>query len=362
MSKICSSCNTENVDESKFCRKCGLEILSSKIFNDESSLNQSSRETTITESSQKKSEIINSNPYIAVILSIIIPGLGLVYTGKLSLVIKSVITYILFLAFYSWSGFIHMQYGGAILFIFSSIVYLISIMYSFMIAKKPTKQTYDRPWITLVYSIGVVIYAYLFPIIAEDFLGFRAFRLPSNSMSYSLVMGDHIIVNTWAYNNKTTPSRGDIIAFHYPHNTNQEFLKRCVALPGDELFVSEKDLYIHHNEGDKWINENFKNHEVVVFAGKLWVKNPYMKEHPGIHHDEKIINNGNYPMPLFYFDPIKVDADHYFMMGDNRDHSNDSRFWGGVHKEYVIGTVSSIYFSEDEYSVNFNRIGSSVDN
>ena len=209
----------------------------------------------------------------------------------------------------------------------------------------------------------------------------QAFRIPSGSMKDSLLIGDHLFAKKFAYGiamphipflemsimpwsdklrlvDGDTPERGDIVIFRYPHNPKQHFVKRCVALPGDELFVSEKDLYIHHKEGDDWINENFKNHEVVVFAGKLWVKNPYMQEHPGIHHDEKIINNGNYPMPLFYFNPIKVDEDHYFMMGDNRDHSNDSRFWGAVPYDNVEGTPWFIYFSvDDNWEIRWDRVG-----
>ena len=209
----------------------------------------------------------------------------------------------------------------------------------------------------------------------------QAFRIPSGSMKDSLLIGDHLFAKKFAYGismphipfiemsvmpwsdklrlmDGDTPERGDIVIFRYPHNPKQHFVKRCVALPGDELFVAEKDLYIHHKEGDQWIKENFKDFEVIVFAGKSWVKNPYMKEHPGIHHDEKIVNNGNYPMALFYFNPIKVDEDHYFMMGDNRDHSNDSRFWGAVPYDNVEGTPWFIYFSvDDDWEIRWDRVG-----
>jgi len=209
----------------------------------------------------------------------------------------------------------------------------------------------------------------------------QAFRIPSGSMKDSLLIGDHLFAKKFAYGvsmphipflemsimpwsdklrliDGDTPKRGDIVIFRYPNNPKQHFVKRCVALPGDELFVSDKDLYIHHKEGDEWINKNFKGFEVVVFAGKLWVKNPYMKEHPGIHHDEKIINNGDHPMPLFYFNPIKVDEENYFMMGDNRDHSNDSRFWGAVPYDNIEGTPWFIYFSvDDNWEIRWDRVG-----
>ena len=209
----------------------------------------------------------------------------------------------------------------------------------------------------------------------------QAFRIPSGSMKDSLLIGDHLFAKKFAYGvsmphipflemsimpwsdelrliDGDTPSRGDIVIFRYPGNVKQHFVKRCVGLPGDELFVNEKNLYLHHHEGNEWIKENFKDYEIVVVDDKLWVKNPYSKEHPGIHHDDKIVNNGNYPEPLFYFNPIKVEEKNYFMMGDNRDHSNDSRFWGSVPYDNIEGTPWFIYFSVDEnWEIRWDRMG-----
>lgn len=209
----------------------------------------------------------------------------------------------------------------------------------------------------------------------------QAFRIPSGSMKDSLLIGDHLFAKKFAYGipmphlpfletsimpwsdklrlmDGDRPKRGDIVIFRYPGNVKQHFVKRCVALPNDELFVANKDLYLHHHEGDEWIAKNFKGYEIVIFAGKLWVKNPYMKEHPGIHHDEKIQDYTRYPMQIFNFAPIKVEKDYYFMMGDNRDHSNDSRYWGAVPYENIEGTPWFIYFSVDEnWEIRWDRIG-----
>ena len=209
----------------------------------------------------------------------------------------------------------------------------------------------------------------------------QAFRIPSGSMKDSLLIGDHLFAKKFAYGipmphlpflevsimpwsdslrlmDGDKPLRGDIVIFRPPHSPKTHFVKRCVAVPGDELFLHEKNLFIHHNEGDDWIKDNFKGFELVVFAGKLWVKNPYKKKHPGIHNDDKIINNGKYHMQLFNFAPIKIDKDNYFMMGDNRDHSNDSRFWGAVPYENIEGTPWFVYFSVDEnWEIRWDRIG-----
>lgn len=209
----------------------------------------------------------------------------------------------------------------------------------------------------------------------------QAFRIPSGSMKDSLLIGDHLFAKKFAYgipmphlpfleisimpwSNKLhlidgdKPQRGDIVIFRPPHNVKTHYVKRCIATGGDELFISDKDLYLHHKEGDQWIKEHFKDYEIISFAHKLWVKNPYMKSHPGIHHDDKILNNGRYPMPLFNTSPIEIEENYYFMMGDNRDHSNDSRFWGSVPYENIEGTPWFIYFSiDDNWEIRWDRIG-----
>ena len=210
----------------------------------------------------------------------------------------------------------------------------------------------------------------------------QAFRIPSGSMKDTLLIGDHLFAKKFAYGitmphlpflevsimpwtdslrlvDGDKPKRGDIVIFRYPHNPKQHFVKRCVATPGDELFLMDKDLFIHHNEGDDWIKENFKDHEIIEYGTKLWVKNPYMKDHKGIHHDAKIINQGHEQMaPLFNMSPIRINEDNYFMMGDNRDHSNDSRFWGAVPYDNIEGTPWFIYFSVDEnWEIRWDRMG-----
>lgn len=210
----------------------------------------------------------------------------------------------------------------------------------------------------------------------------QAFRIPSGSMKDTLLIGDHLFSKKFAYGiamphipflemsimpwsdslrlvDGDKPKRGDIVIFRYPHNPKQHFVKRCVATPGDELFVMNKNLYIHHKEGNEWIKENFKDYEIIELRTKLWVENPYMQTHKGIHHDDKIINQGHEQMmPLFKLAPLRVSDEHYFMMGDNRDHSNDSRFWGAVPYENIEGTPWFVYFSVDKnWEIRWDRVG-----
>ncbi len=208
----------------------------------------------------------------------------------------------------------------------------------------------------------------------------QAFRIPSGSMKHSLLVGDHLFAKKFAYGISTphlpfleiplipgtdghiidgdTPERGDIVIFRYPQNQSLHFVKRCVGLPGDILFVHEKNLYLHPVEGDEYIKNNYPKEQIIEAFNQLFVKNPYASKHPGIHHDPAVINDGSKHMPIFFTPPIKVPENEYFMMGDNRDHSNDSRFWGTVPYGLIEGTPWFVYFSiNDNYEIRWDRMG-----
>ncbi len=213
----------------------------------------------------------------------------------------------------------------------------------------------------------------------------QAFVIPSGSMKNTLLIGDHLFVKKFAYGIPTPhipwleipvlpdldgdghlirgegPKRGDIVIFRYPVNPKIHYVKRCVAVGGDYLFVHDKDLYLHPHEGNAYIEKHYPKSSIIKIDNLLWVKNPYMHTHPGIHHDANITNDGRYPIEIFEFPPVEVPKDHYFMMGDNRDHSNDSRFWGTVPYKLIVGQPWFIYWSWDkEYVPRWERIGKTV--
>lgn len=214
----------------------------------------------------------------------------------------------------------------------------------------------------------------------------QAFVIPSGSMKNTLLIGDHLFVKKFAYGVPTPhipwleipilpdsdndghliegpkPKRGDIVIFRFPINEKIHYVKRCVAVGGDYLFVHNKDLYLHPHEGDEFIKQNYPKENIVNIDGVLWVKNPYRIDHPGIHNDPEVIDDGRYPQEIFNFGPIVVPKGEFFMMGDNRDHSNDSRFWGSVPYRLIVGKPWFIYFSWDKnYEVRWDRVGKSVE-
>jgi signal peptidase I len=214
----------------------------------------------------------------------------------------------------------------------------------------------------------------------------QAFVIPSGSMKRTLLVGDHLFVKKFAYGvpiphipwleipvlpdfdndghlfvgNK--PQRGDIVVFRYPMNKNIHYVKRCVATGGDILFIRDKILYLRPKEGDSYIKKNYPKENIISINGMLFVKNPYIYKYPGIQTDPNVIDDGIHLQAIFNFGPIIVPENEFFMMGDNRDHSNDSRFWGTVPYSLIVGKPWFIYFSWDkDYKIRWNRIGVSVE-
>ncbi len=213
----------------------------------------------------------------------------------------------------------------------------------------------------------------------------QAFVIPSGSMKRTLLIGDHLFVKKFAYGiplptipwlelrvlpdfkgnghliDGERPKRGDIVVFRYPKNTKMHFVKRCVGVGGDTIMIHNKVLYLLPHEGNDYVKKNYKKDQYVDINGKLWLINPYRSKFPGIQNDPNITDSGIYPEELFEFPPTLVAKDHFFMMGDNRDHSNDSRFWGQVPYKLIEGTPWFIYFSWDKnYNIRWNRIGAFV--
>ena len=209
----------------------------------------------------------------------------------------------------------------------------------------------------------------------------QAFVIPSGSMKNSMLIGDMLFVKKFSYGIPTPrlpwlevqvlpdfkgnghlidgpkPQRGDIVVFRYPHDEKIHYVKRCVATGGDILFLQDKKLYLHPKDGNKFVEENYKGYKTVTINDMLFVENPYKKEHPGIHSDSNVKRKSSPHTQLFETLPIKVPQGEYFMMGDNRDHSNDSRFWGTVKYKYIVGKPWFIYFSWDkDKNIRWDRV------
>jgi len=242
----------------------------------------------------------------------------------------------------------------------------------------------DKKWYTKLYNFANSWTGTVIIVLTIIFFGAQAFIIPSGSMKNTLLIGDNLFVKKFVYGvptphipwlevplvpgtdghivNGDKPKRGDIVIFRYPLNHKTHYVKRCVGVGGDELFMDNKTLYIHPKEGDAYVKENYAKEDIIAIFDRLWIKNPYRKEHPGIHNDASITPEDGYPPQVFKFMPIRVPENEFFMMGDNRDHSNDSRFWGTVPYGLVEGTPWFIYMSiDDDYSIRWDRVGKTVE-
>jgi signal peptidase I len=189
------------------------------------------------------------------------------------------------------------------------------------------------------------------------------FRIPSGSMLPTLNIGDFILVNKFSYgvrlpvaNVKVVdlddPARGDIMVFRFPHDPKMHFVKRVVGLPGDtvetrggELFINGKRMK-HTADGQYEFKNGYKRD---VKLDKL------VEDLGGVEHDI-LIDRGRRSQDIKQVVP----DGHYFVMGDNRNYSNDSRYWGFVPDENVVGKAFFIWFAWDSANgggVNWSRIG-----
>lgn len=199
-------------------------------------------------------------------------------------------------------------------------------------------------------NVEVFIVAALLALFIRTFI-VQAFKIPSGSMKETLQIGDHILVNKFIYGVKlpfvmTTiipvaePKRGDIVVFKFPEDPTKDFIKRAVAVGGDTLEIIDKQVYV---------NGKLQDNPFAVFTDKMIVP-PCNELQKSMGFDR--CNKDNYG-------PVTVPDGKLFVMGDNRDHSYDSRFWGFVDLKVVKGKAFMIYWSwdSDDTSVRWRRIG-----
>jgi len=193
--------------------------------------------------------------------------------------------------------------------------------------------------------IQAIIIAVILAFIIRRFV-IQAYKIPSGSMLETLQIGDHILVNKFIYYFKD-PQRGDILVFKYPKDKKRDFIKRVVGLPGDTLEIRDKGVYINGSPLDE---------SYAVFKDS---ENIFNKNHPAYYIDPYARNRDN-------FGPKVIPENNYFMMGDNRDFSQDSRYWGFLDRELIEGKALIIYWSwngsEDNWlkKVRWNRITDTI--
>ena len=189
--------------------------------------------------------------------------------------------------------------------------------------EEPAKSTLREYFEALVIAMIFVNFARIFM--------FQAFKIPTGSMIDNLLIGDHIVVNKFVYGapgpfDAVIPirevRRGDIVVFRFPQQPDTDFVKRVVALPDEAVYIENKQVFID----GKPLEEPYALYQdPEIYPRTAGLPEPYRSR------DQ--------------FGPFVVPRGEYFVMGDNRDRSNDSRFWGTVPRELIKGRALLIYWS-----------------
>ena len=200
---------------------------------------------------------------------------------------------------------------------------------------RPRKKSLAREYIEAIFI------AVLLALVIRQ-LAVQAFTIPSGSMMDTLLIGDYILVNKFLYGSEIpftdlhlpgirSPEHGDIIVFRYPNDESRDFIKRIIAVGGDTVQVRDNRV---------WLN------------GKL-LDEPYVR--PGSFREPPSSHCGY----LYGCEPLRVPAGSYFVMGDNRDNSQDSRYWGFVKRPKIRGKAFLIYWSwnAETHWLRWRRLG-----
>jgi signal peptidase I len=270
-------------------------------------------------------------------MSFFIAGLGQVYAGRLG---RGVLGYILscFAVLLSIILLVKLSFGLlplAQMLVINTIIGVLLAIDAYKLAKKAgdfIPKFYNK-W--YVYLLLVILVGYLSPAFYVAYAVMGAARVPTGAMQNTVLPGDHVVLDKTAYNLRNpltgaivtafrTPQRGDIITFIAPKEPSETYMHRVVGLPGDKVEVKGTQLFIN----DKVVGESYAHYETA---------------------DAQFAD----------FGPAVVPESEIFVLGDNRNNSYDSRFWGGVPFANIGGKAKGIYWSLDEPSgqIRWERIG-----
>ena len=220
----------------------------------------------------------------------------------------------------------------------------------------------NKPIVSSMSEFSSSIFPILLVVLLIRSFLIEPYKIPSGSMIPTLMIGDFILVDKNIYGYKLpltnsilikneTPKRGDVIVFKYPENKNINYIKRVIGIPGDLIIYKDKTLFVNGNRYNQTkISHNFDPIEIA--NGTVSYEHNEFKKYLILNQNESTFN--------FKY---KVPSKSYFVLGDNRDNSNDSRFWGPVPEENLIGKAFYIwmFWNFDSYYSFFDRVGNHIE-
>ncbi len=243
------------------------------------------------------------------------------------------------------------------------LVLLIFISFLLILISKKGYKKEGKILNWLAYQAKSFLPILLIVLFLRSFLA-EPFRIPSGSMLPTLLIGDYILVNKYTYGIRlpvtktkifdiSSPKRGDVVVFRYPGNEKINFIKRIIGIPGDKISYENKTIFVNNIEYNKilikqhdHINE-FARPEIDIFLENNTTKNyTTLNDNMSPPNDEEFV----------------VPEGKYFVMGDNRDHSSDSRYWGFVPEKNLVGRAFLIWlsFDSEKFNMKLDRIGNLI--
>jgi len=270
------------------------------------------------------------NPYIASLLTLLFLGFGQIYNGQLRRGLAIYLIGIMGIILVSLPSILS-PFTLLIAPLWTLCIYGYAIINAWKIAKVNKDfrlKRYNRWYGYLLLYVGLMFFTFLFATGNRTLI--QAFKIPSGSMQPTLLIGDHTLVNKMVYHFRT-PKLGEIVIYKFPEKSSKTFVGRVIGVPGSKIEIIKKVLY----RNDSVIHE------------------PYIQ-----HTNEYIMYRGEYMGNRDNYGPVVVSSNSYFIMGDNRDESFDSRFRGYIKQKALIGKAYAIYWSIDKYNgkVRWSRL------
>jgi signal peptidase I len=306
LNRPCPKCGYENTPEAKFCGQCAAPLQAPNVA-PQSSLG--SNAATLETRPRRVG--------VAVVLSLLIPGWGQIYNGQFRKALWIRGGWVIAGLCAAAVGLPATFFGLLALLLANVVFYMLIAVEAVVCAQRfslePRRFTPNR-WYAYLGFVAIVSVLSLSSTLVSQRFFFQVYKIPSSAMEPTLLTGDHIMVDKRA----RIPHRGDVIVFVFPPDPTKDFLKRVIGIPGDTVQIKAGRLYLDGQEV------------------------PDSHAHFEIAPQDRLKSSER-----DYFGPLKIPPAKYFVMGDNRDRSYDSRYWGLVDEDQVKGRVLYIYWSWD---------------
>jgi signal peptidase I len=271
------------------------------------------------------------HPVVAFLLSFFVPGLGQLYNGNLRGALLCVGYWAIFMAF---AGLTRWIYGFPGLICVIAVPPIIWILIAAQAAigagrlKTIQLQWYNKwyLYVCILLFAQIALTPAIGQITKDHIVGVRGYKMPATSMEPLLKSGDYLVAKVERFGDQL-PVRGEVVIFPYPEDKSKDFLKRVIGLPGERLEIKDK----------------------IVFINGQQLDDPWGIRHSNVRFPGQTIPRDN-------LGPITIPPGAVFVMGDNRDYSHDSRFWGSVEIKDIQAKALFIYWSDDK-----SRIGKQLD-